>query len=361
MQADRVRPMIDEKLWKLWKEYRSGPSWQGEPKYFKSWVEARENHKRIDWDDKYRNGVLKQATLEIDGFRIVVGVEFDEDSRIDDGDSYGEYSDYREDHYAIDRLQGVETCIYSRDPRKRYYNEPKHSRYEQQRNGWLEVRKPETVALGGARGKKLAKPVGGYEAGTKVTEGVYASLLRQGFPTVPVEGRLLSRCRYNGVYTRAKHTDDVHVRENIVKQREIVDGWYDDSWHYVTVFATAYKGDVELGSASCGGIDDIDESYVDYQAWEIAEEAAHAAAKAFIEMRGTDETRCALIGEVFAAAEADGTDESLDAWLGFLYAKIATGAVLDLTDAPPDFNAFFDRHPDLKKRTRLYVNGLEDW
>ena len=40
------------------------------------------------------------------------------------------------------------------------------------------------------------------------------------------------------------------------------------------------------------------------------EEAAHEAAKAFDEMRGTDETRCELIGEVFAAAEADGFDKN---------------------------------------------------
>jgi hypothetical protein len=101
---------------------------------------------------------------------------------------------------------------------------------------------------------------------------------------------------------------------------------------------------------------------VDEQAVEIAEEAAHNARKEFEKIRGTADTRCELIGEISKASETADLedDEGLDAWLGFLYAKIATGDVLDLTDAPPAFDAFFDRHADLKKRTRLYVNGLED-
>lgn len=354
--------MIDEKLWKLWKEYRSGPSWRGEPKYFKSWVEARENRKRIDWDDRWRNGVIKQATLEIDGFRVVVKVRHDEISNVSDSDCYGSYDDSPNDHYAIDRLHGEEAPYYSRDSRKRYYNEPSHSTYEKQRDGWLEVCKPETVATSQTVGRKLATNLNGFEKGRKLSAEDVKSLVDAKYIAVPVDGRMVRRCRYDGVSTRSKSADDLKVRENIRKAKEILDGWYDDQWHFYDVDATAYMGEVELGSAGCMGIDSVDDGYVDEQAVEIAEEAAHNARKEFEKIRGTADTRCELIGEISKAAEAVEVedDTGLDAWLGFLYAAIAKGEALDTTEAPAGFFEFLNKHPGLTERTRLYLNRYED-
>lgn len=364
MQTDRVRPVIDPKTYALWKKYRASDSWRGEPKYFKEWLKSRERRKRIDWKDIYSRDVLKQGTLEIDGFRVVVKVRHDEISNVSDSDCYGSYDDSPEDHYAIDRLQGEEPSGWghSRDPRKRYYNEPRHNAYEEQRGGWLEVCKPETVATSQAMGRKLATNLNGFEKGRKLSAEDVKSLSDAKYIAVPVDGRVVRRCRYDGVSTMSKSADDLEVRENIRKAQEILDGWYSDQWCYYDVDATAYMGEVELGSAGCMGIDSIDEDYVDDRALELAEEAVHEAREAFEKIRGTADTRCELIGEISKASETADLedDEGLDAWLGFLYAKIATGDVLDLTDAPPAFDAFFDRHADLKKRTRLYVNGLED-
>jgi hypothetical protein len=91
--------VIDPKTYALWKKYRASDSWRGEPKYFKEWLKSRERRKRIDWKDVYSHNVLKQGTLEIDGFRVVVQVRHDEISNVSDSDCYGSYDDSPEDHY----------------------------------------------------------------------------------------------------------------------------------------------------------------------------------------------------------------------------------------------------------------------
>lgn len=354
--------MIDEKLWKLWKEYRSGPSWCNEPENFKAWVEARENRKRVDWDDRWRNGVIKQATLEIDGFRVVVKVSHDEISNVNDSDCYGSYDSSPNDHYAIDRLHGEESSYNSRDSRKRYYNMPHGATYADQRNEWLEVCKPETVSVHQAEGRRLAADLDGFKKGHKLTTENVKSLVASKYIAVLVDGRVVRRCRYGGVHTKSKSNDDLIVRENIRKSKEILDGWYEDQWYFYSVDATAYMGDVELGSAGSVGFDSIDDAYMNERAVEIAEEAAYNARKKFETIRGTADTRCELIADISKTAESANisNEEGLDAWLGFLYACIAKGEALDIEEAPLCFGEFFDKNPKLAERARLYMNRLED-
>lgn len=315
MPADRVQPVTYE----LWKQYRASTAWRGEPKYFKEWLKLRKTRKSIDWNDHYRgNDAIKCATMMIDGFRVVVKVSYDEDINCTDDDSYGSYDDTKDDHYAIDRLCGRVPTYSCRDSRKRYYNMPSHARYKDLRSSWLEKRDP-------------------------------------------VTNKLLQRCRYSGVNTHTKSEDDVLARENIYRSQEALDGWYNDQWYFLCVHAVAYMGDVELGGDSLGGVDSIEDDYVDDVAFQVAEEAARGARKEFEKIRGTSDTRCELIGEISDAATIyEGNDEGLDGWLGFLYACIAKGEALSLVDAPLCFDEFFDRHPDLKKKTRLYVTSEED-
>lgn len=352
---------VEPARYKLWKQYREGTPWRGEPKYFKAWLNRRERSRKLNWKTG-RDGVIQQATLELDGFRVTVKVEYDEITRITDYDMYGDYSDEREDHYAIDRLEGEEPCSYSRDRRGRYYNEPRCNRYEAQRAEWLEVRKPEVVSLEKAKGKRLAIDLAEYKTGEAVTETVYADLRAKGYIAVPVQGRLVRRCRYDGVRTTTKHGDDTQVRDNIRQTKKIIDDWYEDRWFFYDVYAQAYKGDVELGSASCMGIDSIDEEHVDDMAYEIAQEAVTEAKRNFDKIRGTPDTRCELIVDVAKAGEDAEVEEptDFDAWLGRLYAAIAGGTVLDLTEAPDEFVKFLEADKEIADRTRLYVNKWED-
>lgn len=364
MQADRVRPVIDPETYALWKKYRASDSWQGEPKYFKEWLKSRERRKLIRWKDTYSHDVLKQGTLEIDGFRVVVKVRHDEISNVWDSCCFGSYDDAPEDHYAIDRFQGEEPSGWgrSRDPRKRYYNEPRQSTYEKQRSGWLEVCEPETVSTPQAVGRKLAANLNGFEKGRRLSSEDVKCLADANYNAVPVDGRVVRRCRYGGVHTKSKSNDDLTVRKNIRKAQKILDGWYNDGWCYYVVGATAYKGEVELACVGCMGIDSIDAGYVNEQAVEIAEEAAHNARKEFEKIRGTADTRCELIGELSKASETVEVDDAagLDAWLGFLYAAIAKGEALDTTEAPAGFFEFLNKNPSLTERARLYLNRYED-
>lgn len=305
--------------YELWKQYRASTAWRGEPKYFKEWLKLQKTRKSIDWNDHYRgNDAIKCATMMIDGFRVVVKVSYDEDTNCADDGFYGSYDDTKDDHYAIDRLRGKEPAYYCRDSRKRYYNMQNHAHYKDLRSSWLERRDP-------------------------------------------ITNKLLQRCRYNGVHTRTKSEDDVQARENIYKSQETLDGWYNDQWYFLCVYAVAYMGDVELGNDCLGGVDSIEDTYTDDVAFQVAEEAARGARKEFEKIRGTSDTRCELIGEISDAATIyEGNDEGLDGWLGFLYACIAKGEALSLVDAPLCFDEFFDRHPDLKKKTRLYVTSEED-
>jgi hypothetical protein len=211
-------------------------------------------------------------------------------------------------------------------------------------------------------GRKLATNLNGFEKGRKLSAEDVKSLSDAKYIAVPVDGRVVRRCRYDGVSTMSKSADDLKVRENIRKAQEILDGWYSDQWCYYDVDATAYMGEVELGSAGCMGIDSVDDGYVDEQAVEIAEEAAHNARKEFEKIRGTADTRCELIADISKAAESTDVDdeEGLDAWLGFLYACIAKGEALDTEEAPLCFGEFFDKNPKLAERARLYMNRLED-
>ena len=358
--------MIDPKLYTLWKEYRSGPSWRGAPKYFKDWLKTREQRKKLDWGNRYRDGVIKQATLEIDGFRVVVKVSYDEISNVSEQDCYGSYDDEPDDHYAIDRLEGKEPRNrgYSRDPRKRYFNMGRDSSYEAQRNRWLEVCKPETIPATAGVGRKLASALNGFEKGRKLSAEDVKALVEAKYIAISVDGKMVRRCRYayDGTSTTSKSNDDVAVRNIIREAQKIIDLWYDDQWCFYDVDATAYRGDVELGTAGCMGIDSIDEDYVNDRALELAEEAAHEAREAFEKIRGTADTRCELIADISKAAESTdvGDEEGLDAWLGFLYACIAKGEALDTEEAPLCFGEFFDKNPKLAERARLYMNRLED-
>ena len=354
--------MIDEKLWKLWKEYRAGPPWCNEPEGFKAWVEVRENRKRIDWNDHWRNDVIKQATLKVDGFRVVVKVRHDEISNCHDADCYGSYDDSPNDHYAIDRLKGEAAPYHSRDARKRYYNMPRGAAYADQRDRWLEVCKLEAVLVRQAEGRRLAADYADFKKGHKLTTEDVKSLIASDYSAVLVDGRMVRRCRYGGVFTKSKSNDDLTVRENIRKSKEILDDWYEDRWYFYDVYATAYMGDVELGSAGCIGFDSINDAYMDERAIEIAEEAAYNARKEFEEIRGTADTRCELIADISKTAESANisNEEGLDAWLGFLYACIAKGEALDTEEAPLCFGEFFDKNPKLAERARLYMNRLED-
>lgn len=356
--------MIDPKLYALWKKYRSDDSWRGNPLYFKQWLTSREERKKIDWQNG-RGPEIKRAVLEVDGFRVVVKVTHDEISRLNDSDCFGTYDDERDDHYAIDRHQGGEPSYRSRftcDSRKRYYNEPNGCKYENQRTPWLNVCKPETVATQKAVGRRLTTPLLKFEARHTLSNDDVECLYKFGYIAISVEGPVLRRCRYNKTDTTSKSDDDLRVRQRIVENKNLVDGWYDDQWTYYDVDADVYKGDVLLGCAGCGGVDSNDDGHVDDMALEIIADAVRNAKEKFEEIKGTPDTRCALIVDIHKEAETFDTEneEGFDAWLGFLYVAIAGGEVLNLEEAPLAFQNFFTRKPELSKRVRLYVNGWED-
>lgn len=341
---------VNPELWKLWKEYRTR-SRGDDVKYFRQWLKHSQKKPKLDWAHSYRNGVVQQTTLEIDGFHVVVKVEYDEDSSLHDSECYGTYDDSPEDHYAIDRHQGKTPGWCRNDSRKRYYNEPRHSSYEKQRDPWLNVYAPRGVFLSDAVGHTH------FETREKITAEFVQRLREVGATTVTVQGRVVRRCRYGGVSTRSKSVDDVTVRGYIRNNRKIVDDWYEDRWTFYYVGATAYMGEVELGQSGVGGVDSVDDDHVNETAWDVANEAAREARKTFNELRGTSDSRCELIAKIYGAA-VDG-DHEFDAWLGYLYAAIAKGEALDTEGAPLKFDEFLREH-GLRKDVKLYLKRGND-
>lgn len=340
---------IDEKTWKLWKEYRHGQAWAGCPTSFKHWLAQRQKKNELNWE----NG---KAHLDLDGFHVVLSVDYDD--YMNATENYGEYVDARKDHYSIDRFEGNDHHRRRyQDHRRRYYVPNEYATYKEQRSSWLNVYAPRVIEAKHAEGLTLYERTYTLDARHKLTKEDVEVLTALRYGLIKVNGRVVRRCRYSGKYTKSKSQNDLQARKNLEESKARLDSWYNDQWFYYSVNAVAFKDGVELGSANLGGVESDDQETIDGVAFDAAYEAVQEAKARFEKEKGTPESRCALIKDICVEAESytATTPIEFDAWLGYLYAAIACGTVLCYdTTVCEDFIKFFREHEDLDARTKMY-------